>query len=530
MIYKKSIKRIILPILIILTASPLLHSQSRVDDIHKYTMQFQKKIIKKNMEHQRRILARFNLFAKMVANVDRTMKVKIPVDPGYANKIKRNTHTGRTKREPAYYAYMSEPYKMRSKPSDGNRNYVRKLRKGTRVRVIYQVENKKKRGEITRKWCYVKYYRTPGFVPLNLLSKYRPRAEIIEIKQKPLFAMYDPSTVITSGISHLANSLILGRFTMPNAGDLTNAMKRKMRVNANPYLNMRKRATTRSSVVGKLYYNDIVDVVRYGRSQRIGGRWGRWLQVQHNGQRGWAFSAFLEKVKVKRVRVRPKLKSGQTWYVKAQNLRLRENAGAYSTVMLSIPHQEEVYILRVKSRKVKIGSIRSNWVRVNFEGYKGWVFGGYLDTDKSKYIIKDSIIQKKRKHSQFVWPVRGYKRVSSPYGYRRIFGRRSFHRGIDIVAPRGAPIVAAKSGQCILRWWDRYGYGHYIIMEHGDGKRTLYGHMSKPIAVKGRRYRKGQLIGLVGSTGSSTGPHLHFEVRIHNKPVNPSSYIHPRIR
>jgi len=122
----------------------------------------------------------------------------------------------------------------------------------------------------------------------------------------------------------------------------------------------------------------------------------------------------------------------------------------------------------------------------------------------------------------YIWPLHG--RLTSPYGVyrRRMRGRR--HTGIDIAAPYGTPVVAADAGEVIFSgWWD--GYGKAIVIDHGRGKATVYAHFSRLIPSVGATVAKGQTIGLVGSTGYSTGPHLHFEVRKNGTPINPMQFL-----
>ncbi|MCU1376644.1 MAG: Peptidase [Actinomycetia bacterium] len=113
-----------------------------------------------------------------------------------------------------------------------------------------------------------------------------------------------------------------------------------------------------------------------------------------------------------------------------------------------------------------------------------------------------------------IWPARG--RVTSEYGRR--WGR--LHAGIDIGAPTGTPIWAAKAGTVIFSG-QQSGYGNVIIIDHGGGMTTLYGHQSRRIAQDGQHVSQGQLIGKVGSTGHSTGSHVHFETRYGGTPRNP---------
>ena len=117
-----------------------------------------------------------------------------------------------------------------------------------------------------------------------------------------------------------------------------------------------------------------------------------------------------------------------------------------------------------------------------------------------------------------IWPCSG--RVTSEYGYR--WGR--MHAGIDIGAPTGTPIRAAKSG-VVIKSGSMSGYGNVVVIDHGGGFTTLYAHQSRIVARSGQSVRQGELIGYVGSTGQSTGPHLHFETRVNGNPQNPRRYL-----
>lgn len=126
----------------------------------------------------------------------------------------------------------------------------------------------------------------------------------------------------------------------------------------------------------------------------------------------------------------------------------------------------------------------------------------------------------------YTWPTPGWKGITSPYGMRwhPILNQRKMHTGVDIGAPGGASIVAADSGTVITAGW-MGGYGQVVVIDHGKGMSTLYAHQSKILVSKGEVVAKGQTIGKVGSTGWSTGPHLHFEVRINGAHTNPMNYI-----
>ncbi|HVM18916.1 MAG TPA: M23 family metallopeptidase, partial [Egibacteraceae bacterium] len=122
------------------------------------------------------------------------------------------------------------------------------------------------------------------------------------------------------------------------------------------------------------------------------------------------------------------------------------------------------------------------------------------------------------------WPANGPK--TSDYGWRThpIFGTRRFHAGIDIGSGYGAPIVAALGGT-VIEAGSRGGYGNTIIVDHGGGLTTLYAHQSSFAVATGQQVSRGDTIGYVGSTGYSTGPHLHFEVRVNGATRNPMDYF-----
>jgi len=127
----------------------------------------------------------------------------------------------------------------------------------------------------------------------------------------------------------------------------------------------------------------------------------------------------------------------------------------------------------------------------------------------------------------FLPPVKG-ARIVSAFGSRihPVYGVARMHNGVDFDAPTGAPIRAVGDGVVVIAG-ERGGYGNCIVIDHGNGIGTLYGHQSALVATVGQQVRQGDVIGAVGSTGLSTGPHLHFEVRLKGQPVNPLPYIGP---
>jgi murein DD-endopeptidase MepM/ murein hydrolase activator NlpD len=124
----------------------------------------------------------------------------------------------------------------------------------------------------------------------------------------------------------------------------------------------------------------------------------------------------------------------------------------------------------------------------------------------------------------FMWPARG--RVTSGFGFRRhpVFGTQEMHTGIDIGAPLGTPVVSARAGTVIAADWEG-GYGKLVRVDHGDGLTTSYSHLSQIAVHVGQQLYPGDLIGYVGNTGFSTGPHLLFEIRVHGRPLDPLKYL-----
>ena len=152
-----------------------------------------------------------------------------------------------------------------------------------------------------------------------------------------------------------------------------------------------------------------------------------------------------------------------------------------------------------------------------------------------KLIASAAASQPQLSFTGFICPLKSYSRISSEYGWRKnpVSGVNKLHAGIDFAAPAGTPIYAAASGYVQVAGWSSGGYGNYVIIYHGkmsDGTAysTLYGHMRSVATTAGKYVKQGELIGYVGSTGNSTGNHLHLEVwkgGSKANAVNPRSYI-----
>src|SRR5262249_1573718 len=123
-----------------------------------------------------------------------------------------------------------------------------------------------------------------------------------------------------------------------------------------------------------------------------------------------------------------------------------------------------------------------------------------------------------------IWPVLGH--ITDPFGERLdpFSGEGAFHTGVDISTEYGAPVHATADGIVTVAE-NRAGYGRVVLVDHGFGITTWYGHLSAFSAVVGSRVKRGQVVGYTGISGRSTGPHVHYEVRLNNAPVNPWRYL-----
>ncbi len=148
------------------------------------------------------------------------------------------------------------------------------------------------------------------------------------------------------------------------------------------------------------------------------------------------------------------------------------------------------------------------------------------DADQLTSIIANLKLQEIYVGGEMAWPAPGVYRITSPFGYRihPILNIRKLHTGVDIGTPSGTTIVAAQSGDVIYSDWYG-GYGLVVMIDHGGGIVTLYGHNSKLLVKVGQTVTKGDPISLSGTTGLSTGPHLHFEVRVDGDYVDPLTYV-----
>lgn len=146
-----------------------------------------------------------------------------------------------------------------------------------------------------------------------------------------------------------------------------------------------------------------------------------------------------------------------------------------------------------------------------------------VEADKAKLEEENKV---KYDGGMFQMPCPSYKRISDDYGSRMhpILNVEKFHNGVDFAAPSGSPILAAYDGRVVAATYNS-SMGNYVMIDHGDGLYTIYMHASKLYVSSGQTVTKGEQIAAVGSTGRSTGPHLHFSVRLNGSYVSPWNYL-----
>lgn len=160
------------------------------------------------------------------------------------------------------------------------------------------------------------------------------------------------------------------------------------------------------------------------------------------------------------------------------------------------------------------------------------ILDGYAQDEKNIQAQIEQMQEQLKKQNtvvaagSYAWPCPSCYTITSNYGYRylELYGYTRLHAGTDIGAQYGAEVTAAAAGSVTIATYGA-GYGNYVMLSHADGSATLYGHMSSLAVSAGQTVKQGDVIGYVGSTGNSTGPHLHFEVRINGSAVDPMQFF-----
>jgi murein DD-endopeptidase MepM/ murein hydrolase activator NlpD len=190
----------------------------------------------------------------------------------------------------------------------------------------------------------------------------------------------------------------------------------------------------------------------------------------------------------------------------------------------------------IEARKFERNSIDGNWhyafatffltLAIAIPQISSWIESQLLVKSLQNLVSVPNTKITNFSNGQIAFPTAKGTPITSGFGWRihPITRERRFHTGIDFGAAMGSPIYAVDAGSVKLAR-EKGGYGNTVIVNHGGGKSTLYGHASKLYVKEGQPVTRGQAIAAVGSTGMSTAPHLHFEVRVNDKPINPRPYL-----
>jgi murein DD-endopeptidase MepM/ murein hydrolase activator NlpD len=189
-------------------------------------------------------------------------------------------------------------------------------------------------------------------------------------------------------------------------------------------------------------------------------------------------------------------------------------------VLEAIKNNEKIVAEELEASRGALAILESQEAKIEAESYK-------IEAEIKK--LQELYNDYTQSYDGLIWPSRSSRRISSYYGMRLhpIYGYYKMHTGIDIGASYGTDIISSADGVVTNVIYNEGGYGWYIMVYHGDGITTLYAHCSKVIAKVGQNVKQGQVIALVGSTGASTGPHIHYEVRVNGAHTNPLNYVKP---
>lgn len=518
-----------------------LKAQSNVDKLREKENARREEIKKKDEEHRQRILKKFYDFQAKVLSMSPDMKIDIPVDPGEADDIKELDRASKYTKENEFDAWVADTYLLRSLPYDGIKEFTATVKRGDRVKVLMKpdMKGKKEYPSITKDWFLIKTSDgTEGYIPADMLLNRKP------VKWKGSGSVDDNSDAAYacgSGFGAPAHEgvFILAQYRGDDS-DTPEDIKKpaagtRMKVDAGS-LRVRSEPSIESESIGTLYRGNMVEVVEYSSNTDYSdGYESNWIRVKSGDFEGWVFAHYLTEAgsadgsgsSSGSESVMTDFDKGMELYVTPDILRVRDAPDDLGTVLFSLQNKDEVEIIEIENELVSLGGKKSKWVKVKYLEYEGWVFGAFLSKDKNAYEQGDDI------NSLFQAPItEGDYFISSKFGKRMLKGKVSNHTGIDLAAPCGTDVKASADGVVVhvvedYRNCSSCSYGSYVIIEHKNGFRTVYGHLSKVKVEMGQKVNSGDIIGAVGNTGHSYGCHLHFEIRAYEEFVDPSTYLHP---
>lgn len=498
-------------------------SQSKLEERDKNR---QTGLIQSNQKKQEEILQKYNDFVGKVQNRFPGLKISSsPIDLKLAEGIAdHNAAPGLTeKKSKSLTAIAAEHFYLQLEPSQKpNLRSQVKVKKGESLEVVMVLKqdiSEKKEGS---HWVLVRTKsKKEGYTTQDLLQPTKPA-----VKSRN-----------TEGLSLDFSSLPSRTTPSPTNADYTEMKKGKeMWVNASS-LNMRQEPDVNGYVVARLPKGIKVEIQSStSNEESIDGISSQWHQVSSAYGNGWVFGGYLSSSEVVSYEVSPgelsypqenpdELKVGEKRYVRSTSLRMRDEPNEYGSVILSIPGDEKLKILDTKKEVETISGVRSKWIYVNWnDEWEGWVFGGFVSKERGPLVDSDDISK------YFQIPIDNDRYVSSNFGTRvdPVTGKvGAFHSGIDLPASVGTPIKAVSDGKVWRTITTSGGYGVLTILSHKNNIFTYYAHQNERQVKEGDTVRSGDIIGQVGNTGKSTGPHLHFEVRKgpDQQALDPGAYL-----
>lgn len=282
--------------------------------------------------------------------------------------------------------------------------------------------------------------------------------------------------------------------------------------NAQDYVNVREKANTDSEIVGKLHNGAVATILESGKE---------WTKISSGSVTGYVKTEYLSMGDDAQTIADKTLDKIAT--VTCITLNIRSGPSVDNSILAQIGLGDELEVVEEQE----------DWVKVKYGNYdEAYVSKDYveLNYEFTYAVSKEEEEQIALKNSyninHMIWPLPSDHNIYSYYGYRTppTSGASSFHRGLDIGGSYGSNIVAALSGTVITASYNRSS-GYYVEISHGNGVVTRYQHSSKLLVSPGQKVMQGDVIALVGSTGISTGPHLHFSLVINGSNVDPYPYL-----
>lgn len=411
-----------------------------------------------------------------------------PVELSKTRSMAQHMSKPGEKDQKKFHAYISDSFHLRAAPDIKEKEYVTNVSRGQKVEVVYCIDKPLDDGN---RWCLIRLAnKFEGYIPANLiLEKNPPKKRSRSLKKRNL------------------NNLMFSK------------------VNG---LRIRLEPSLESEVIGNLWKGEKVEILDNANELTIDGINGKWVLVPFRHLSGWVFSGYLQNYSEEEPNENEKDKSGfrkgEKIFVKSDTVRVYEDVlESYLSFTLGLDSEVEILDIQVINSSHSTGTYL---LKITDENKNiGWANSRFFKKDKTKPVV----IEGEETDKIFQFPLESARLITSPYGPRihpitKKAG--SFHHGMDISAVTGTPILAAGDGTVkIVADQGRKGFGKYIVIEHKGEYFTYYAHQSKFEAQEGQTVKAGEVIGYVGSTGASTGPHLHFEVRQGNKTLDPKLFV-----